>query len=107
LEVFVGGLSLERCDSLLQDLVVASLATTSGAHYHETVTHLARVVKLNDLQVKLFNILQVLDLALIVDCLNETLIFLLGSLDAWEQIENNVLEERQVILEELWHVDVS
>lgn len=99
--------ALEGGHGHLQNLVVGGLATACWSDDHESVTHLNGVVKLDDFDVELLDVLQVHLLAAIFDCLSQITVCLLWACDSWEEIDDDVLEQWKIVFQELWHVDVS
>ena len=98
---------LKGSHRLSQNLVVGGLCTTSGSNQHETVTHSNSIVKLDNLVEERLNRLQLVSSALLGQFLDKCLLIEFRLLDTREQILNNVLEQRKIVLKELGHIDVS
>jgi len=93
--------------SMLQHFVIKSLTATRWADQHETVTHLARIVQLNDLVEEGGLRLHVVILATLHKLNHQLTVVNVRLFNSGEQILNNVLKQGQVIFEELWHVDIA
>ena len=100
-------LLLECSHCVLEDSVVHSFATSSRSYNHETVTHLDGIVDLEHFLNEKRNFLNIVMGTTVANFLLEVTVIYLGSLKTWEQIQDNVLEQRNIILEEFWHVDIS
>jgi len=106
-DLFEVGKVSDGSHSVSESLVVRGLSSTSGSNDHESVTNLNCIVKLdglvqeglNRLLVEIFAAINKLGLKLSV--VND------WALNTWEQIVDNVFEERYIILEELGHIDIS
>ena len=99
--------ALKRRDCRRKNFPIRGLATASRSNNHETVTYLDSVVKLDDLCHKAIYALQILCNTSSFDARNKLAIDLLWARHTWEQIEDNVLEQRQIIGQELGHIDIS
>jgi hypothetical protein len=95
LEVF---LVLEGALGVLQHLVVGSFTTTGGADQHETVTHLASIVKLDNLVQEHLLRLHVVLHAGSLKLNHQLAVVDVRLINTREKILNDVLEQRQVIL---------
>jgi hypothetical protein len=101
-------LFLAECgETATEHLVVRGFATTRGPHQHETVPHLNCVIELQELVYEGLDGLQEHLLALAAHLRHKCSIIVLGSLNAWKEITDDVLKEWQIVLQELRHVDVT
>ena len=92
---------------MLQHTIVHGLSTTGRSHEHETMTHLDCIIELNDLCDEDFYRLHIIEGAGALNGLEEATIVGFGFLDAWEEIKHDVLEQREIILQELRYVDIT
>lgn len=106
-DIHKGILSFKSRNGSLQSLPIGSLSTAGGSHNHETVTHKNCIIQLNDLDVEVWNILQIVLFALLFNGVNEASVFLVGLLNSWEQIHNDILEEREIRGEEFGHIHIT
>mmetsp|Transcript_9667 Transcript_9667/g.9377 ORF Transcript_9667/g.9377 Transcript_9667/m.9377 type:complete len:303 (-) Transcript_9667:928-1836(-) len=100
-------LSRQRRHRMLKNFVVASFSTSGRPHYHKTMSDLNGIVQLNYLHDEIVYRLQVIESTRVVDSRQQVSIVLVRFLNPWEQIQYDVFEERQVIFEELRHIDIS
>jgi len=101
------GSANEGCHSGSKHLVVLGLATTGGSNQHETVTHRTSIVELDDLVNETVNRLKLVLVALLLEFDEQSTEINLWLSDSREQIRDNVLEQRQIVLQELGHVDIT
>ena len=97
----------KRGHSTLQHPVVARFATTSWPDDHESVTHLDGVIELEDLLNKKVHLLYIIVLAGLLYDLVKIAIIEICPFNTREQVEDDVFEQRNIILQEFGHVDVS
>jgi hypothetical protein len=90
-----------------QSFIVGSLASSGRSYEHETVTHLDSVVELDDFGEEGFMGLIVESHATLLHLDHQGAIVDIGLIHSREQILDDVLKERQVILEELRHINIS
>ena len=93
--------------SCSEDLVVSGLTTTGRSNDHETMSNNGRVEKLENFLSEGLNWLDMHGFARLNNRIKQDTSVNDWLLGRWEQINDNVLEQGQIILEELWHVDIS
>ena len=93
--------------SISKHLVTGSLATAGRSDKHEAVTNDSRIVKLEDFVDEGFGGHHELLPAGLLNATEQHTSVNYGLLSRREQIDDDVLEQRQIILQELRHVDIS
>jgi hypothetical protein len=92
---------------MLQNFVVGSFTSSSWSDNHETMSNLDGIIKLHDFLVEKFNLLHIVELAGFSDSCSKVSIVDLWSFNTWEQIQNNILEQWNIIFQELRDIDIS
>ena len=100
-------LASERRLTSSQYLVVGCLATTRRSDNHKAVPNYGSIIKLEDLLKEGWRWLDVHLLALLHHCIPKDTTVDVRLLGGWEEIDDDVLEQRQIILQELRDVDVA
>jgi len=99
--------AFERDHSVLETGVIVGLAATRGSDEHESVTHLASVVKLDDLAVEDGHVDELEVLHRGFNSKGKLTIVIVGLSNTREEILNNVSEERQIVVQELGDIDIE